>query len=269
VRVGRLSELINTACIESMDFLLSKEPKDWHSILKGGSSAACISSALKDQSSVPLDGPIAPLGVGRSWSGKPRSMSGTRSPLTLPFNENLLRDHSDAEKSKLDIGQSETNRSSSPSKMRERSNQKYSMDAKNPPTVSPDSEFFTVEDASTRRQLHLSLDDPSEVPAAAALLIVSENLYDQADLLHYLQKSVGNDFNVKGVARVRDLLEEVYIKSMQMKEWSIVRLTAGLLNKTVNSITTHIADLLVRQRPVTIGSHDHEYFIDNVFDANF
>lgn len=60
---------------------------------------------------------------------------------------------------------------------------------------------------------------------------------------------------------MRELLEEVYFKSLQLKLWSIVRQTAGALRKVVPSLTINITDLVIRQCQVTIGIGKNEYLI--------
>lgn len=58
-----------------------------------------------------------------------------------------------------------------------------------------------------------------------------------------------------------ELLEEVYLKSMRSQYWSIARQAAGLLKKTVPSLTISITDLVIRQKQVSIGSGPQEYLI--------
>lgn len=44
---------------------------------------------------------------------------------------------------------------------------------------------------------------------------------------------------------------------------SIVRQAAGLLHKVVNSLTINVTDLLIRQKPVTVGFGKMELFMDS------
>lgn len=118
-----------------------------------------------------------------------------------------------------------------------------------------------AESFGTGDLLTLTLHDPSHVQDAISLLRTSVNLFDQADLLHYMHSCHGPDFIIHelGQVSVTELLEEVYIKSMQHKLWSIVRQVAGLLRKTVNSLTINVTDLLIRQKPVTVGFGNLEH----------
>lgn len=56
---------------------------------------------------------------------------------------------------------------------------------------------------------------------------------------------------------VRDLLKEVYEKSCTEKRWALVRHTAGMLGKQVEDLAKSIADLLVRQKQITVGMPPH------------
>lgn len=82
------------------------------------------------------------------------------------------------------------------------------------------------------------------------------------DLLHYLQSCHGLDYYLGEFAStVGSLIEEVYTKALQMKLWNIVRQAAGLLRKTVSSLTLDLTDLIIRQKTITIGPTENEYFI--------
>ncbi|KAJ3104027.1 hypothetical protein HDU97_009574 [Phlyctochytrium planicorne] len=134
--------------------------------------------------------------------------------------------------------------------------------SKNSPlTISTESPVTPNAQASTGEFLSLTLGDGSNVNAAINLLKSSANLFDQIDLLHYLHSCVGNDFTVEGLDTVSSLLEEVYAKARELKLWSIVRQAAGLLKKTVNSLTINITDLLIRSKPVTVGFGEREVLI--------
>lgn len=52
---------------------------------------------------------------------------------------------------------------------------------------------------------------------------------------------------------VRDLLKEVYEKSCTEKKWALVRHSAGMLGKQVEDLSKSVADLLVRQKQITVG----------------
>ena len=123
------------------------------------------------------------------------------------------------------------------------------------------SEFPNSSNTINEAILTLTLQDPSHMPSALQLLSASTNLYDQIDLLHYLHSCKGPDFVIEKMGAVSELLEEVYVKAMQLKLWSIVRQAAGLLHKVVNSLAINVTDLLIRQKPVTVGFGSQEYMI--------
>ena len=82
------------------------------------------------------------------------------------------------------------------------------------------------------------------------------------DLLQYLKSCEGLDYSLNEFeATIKDLLEEVYLKSMRLRNWSIARQTAGVLGKIVPSLMINITDLLIRQKEVSIGTSRNEYLI--------
>ena len=56
---------------------------------------------------------------------------------------------------------------------------------------------------------------------------------------------------------VRDLLKEVYEKACTEKKWALVRHSAGMLGKQVEDLAKSVADLLVRQKQITVGMPPH------------
>lgn len=52
---------------------------------------------------------------------------------------------------------------------------------------------------------------------------------------------------------VRDLLKEVYEKACTEKKWALVRHSSGMLGKQVEDLAKSVADLLVRQKQITVG----------------
>nr|KAJ3420465.1 hypothetical protein HK105_005642 [Polyrhizophydium stewartii] len=316
VRVGRLSEMINTACIESLDFLVSSENaeyEDWEGVLRGREQAQVNRAASQLARSVfstpePLDSDSTPSRCTlRKFSVAPESPVPSKSPLTKPFffdeaderEEFRLRDHREDEPSKLlDLAVSPD-----PKKARSVSPVRGSRTARVPmaPSVdrglapsgsaasltaagqesgTPAADAVAAQDSNvpsgaatagqsldnlsdSRPLLALTLGEPGQIEAAESLLRTSANLYDQVDLLHYLYSCRGLDYIVPGLCKLSILLEEVYVKAMHNKQWSVVRQTAGLLRKSVNSLTSNLSDLLVRQKPVTVGFGPQEFFIDS------
>ncbi|XP_020618815.1 phosphorylase b kinase regulatory subunit alpha, liver isoform-like [Orbicella faveolata] len=79
----------------------------------------------------------------------------------------------------------------------------------------------------------------------------------QADILHFLYNTKGPDFDTQlfgepGIT-VAKLLGELYEKACQIKMWSLVRHTAGLLKKRVEDLAEAATDLLVHQKQLTVG----------------
>ena len=113
--------------------------------------------------------------------------------------------------------------------------------------------------------LSLTLGDDSQLLAAIRILGHVTTVHDQVDLLHYIWSCRGSTFQVdlkdSGVATVGELLEEVYQRAAQQKDWNTVREVAGLLKKVVNSLTINLADLLIRQKYVTIGTGSKEFTV--------
>ncbi|KAJ3036286.1 hypothetical protein HDV00_002943 [Rhizophlyctis rosea] len=282
VRLGRLSDMINTACIESLDFLVGsmEHQEDWHMLLKRGAQPQ------QDLSKLQLDQEKTEEGGG---AATPRRLFRRRSsieglamtPLISPWvvdgksmDNFKLHDHIDEEPSRLDLGAAESP-VRVPSPVRKVGNSSF-IGCENPDyqplpggqltleiPVKPDNTIPSTLSPSTSASeiLNLTLGDPSSVDAAMNMLQSSANLYDQIDLLHYLHSCHGSDYQVKSIGTVGGLLEEVYIKAMHLKQWSIVRQAAGLLKKVVNSLTINVSDLLIRLKPVTVGFGTMESFI--------
>lgn len=243
VRLGKLPEMINTSCIISLDFLVDKTDIDWKNILYGSLSRRGSSIRLRSSN----EGRRRPSSIRRSMSG---------SKLTSPFNKLdgfdyqtlsktfssfKLRDHQEVENDHPTI-------SHQPS-------EPYEGLLFRP--KSPLVDYST----ETNESLSLVLNDPSQLSAAISALTSSNNLFDQIDLLQYISSCHGLDFFVELLSSsVRDLIEEVYLKSLSMKLWSVARQAAGILKKSVNSLTINVTDLIISQKDVTIGASD-EYFI--------
>ncbi|KAJ6218952.1 hypothetical protein RDWZM_004764 [Blomia tropicalis] len=86
----------------------------------------------------------------------------------------------------------------------------------------------------------------------------SEILEEQADILHYLFYNKGLDWKTgiyhnRQSMSVRDLLKEVYEKACTEKKWALVRHSSGMLGKQVEDLAKSAADLLVRQKQITVG----------------
>ena len=242
VRIGRLSEMINTACVESLDFLASSGSEgvteDWGFILSGMQRLRDNIENLK----TPEPDEKNRNEYFMQLKTKIRSIRTVNTPIDdddvicLPAKSPLvysLINESDLDEFELTGGEPKNRRTLSPAR-----------------------------DQSRDEPINLALGNPAQTKQAVEMLFTCTNMLDQVDLLHYLYSCHGLQYVVSGLASVNVLLEEVYWKAMHAKEWSIVRHAAGILKKTVNSLTSNLADLLVRQKPVTIGVRPKEYFID-------
>ncbi|XP_067663658.1 probable phosphorylase b kinase regulatory subunit alpha isoform X3 [Haliotis asinina] len=84
----------------------------------------------------------------------------------------------------------------------------------------------------------------------------SENLQEQADIIHYLYIHKGADYDVQigaDTCSVKQLLTELYEKAGHWKQWWLVRHTAGMLRKRVEDLALAATDLLVRQKQLSVG----------------
>ncbi|KAH6595981.1 hypothetical protein BASA50_005454 [Batrachochytrium salamandrivorans] len=314
VRIGRLSEMISTSCIESLDFLVDSENadyEDWEGVLRGHRSLKMDEYALhlgrpaggsRDNTAGAMwsSGVTDPstrkhMCMLRKFATSPHSPISGKSALASPLFDNtadfgdfLLQEHREDEPSKLsDVARTIADGHGMPSLPTHASRRPVEptssvageISQNTTPSISttvdtvnmpPEGKStLTADDASASGLpfpgadlLALVLGDDSQLGAASDLLLISANLHDQADLLHYLYSCRGIDYQVRDLCSVAILLEEVYVKAMHMKQWSVVRQTAGLMHKSVNSLTSNLSDLLVRQKPVTVGFGTLEYFID-------
>uniref|UniRef100_A0A915JED9 Phosphorylase b kinase regulatory subunit n=1 Tax=Romanomermis culicivorax TaxID=13658 RepID=A0A915JED9_ROMCU len=89
------------------------------------------------------------------------------------------------------------------------------------------------------------------------MLYETDNLEEQADILHYLWLQKGPHWDTvlggKIGTPVRGLVEELYQKACNAQIWWLVRHSAGLLGKKVDDAAKAVTDLLVRQKQVTVG----------------
>ncbi|EJD73824.1 phosphorylase b kinase regulatory subunit alpha [Loa loa] len=89
-------------------------------------------------------------------------------------------------------------------------------------------------------------------------MLTGTNVLDeQASIVHYLWMKKGPDFdtelnNLKG-ATVRALMEEIYLKACESRNWALIRLSFGLLKRLVDELSKSVTHLLVRQKQITVG----------------
>ena len=96
-------------------------------------------------------------------------------------------------------------------------------------------------------------------PLLIETLQTNPNLFAQLEALsllaqrHDLDHDTGLRTAAGEVCRVRDLLEEVYLRAGDLHEWQIVRRSAGLLGKYDIALEQAATEILVRQHGLTVG----------------
>eukprot|EP00834_Sanchytrium_tribonematis_P000356 NODE_7_length_67686_cov_1.621421.p2 type:complete len:1098 gc:universal NODE_7_length_67686_cov_1.621421:36207-39500(+) len=234
VHVGRLNELVPTSCVESLDFLADKY-SDWESSIK------FQNHALKklNFSEAELNRETVYHATRRAHSKRKSATSIVGlTALTSPLDmqEDLF---------KSPIGMSLQ-------KLQEPA-QFFFEDS--PPMQSPPKDELPAD----RLQFEMGTD--THIKEAILYLVISENIYDQADILQYICSCRPLSFYVEELSStVHELVEELYEKAMNFRIWNIVRICAGLLRKMVNSLAINITDLLIRQKQITIH-YENEYII--------
>ena len=90
-------------------------------------------------------------------------------------------------------------------------------------------------------------------------LPLSNNLYEQLELLRSLSFRIGLDGGVPTLAtdgapaNVKTLLQELYRRAAQQRQWAVVRRVAGMLDKTSPRLVDAVAELLLHQKRLGIG----------------
>ncbi len=275
VRTGRLSDMINTSCIESLDFLVGSANEDrekWHSMLRGD-TLTCEQVMKLNMNSV--NATLRSTDTNSPGRKLTRRLStGEHSQeLKSPLTTQLYSDEPEYEiinglQAATISGRALTPMRGVPSNRAvhgrlvdastlenetQRASYTFHLDALTSGTMTDDLLGMT--------KVTLTLKDPSHISEAIHLITGSTDLYDQIDLLHYIQSCYGNEFEVSGLGSVKSLIEEVYLNATRIRQWSIVRQAAGMLRKVVNSLTINMTDILIRQKSVTVGFGDHEFMI--------
>ncbi|CAO3648284.1 unnamed protein product [Mucor fragilis] len=280
VRLSRLTETVNTSNIESLDFLINKQDVDWSNILSANKSYHRNNRSqrrLGFEEASNISSPGGALTPGGARTPRRRSVFGGKL-LGTPLNkidgdsyfqdiatalERIngdgvpafkLKDHEIAPAS--DSASPRNTGSPDPSQM------KANGDAfdknRNTGNLTVDTDESTGNDVL----LSLTLGDMSQFDNAVKSLQNSVNLYDQIDLLQYLASCKNLDeFIVDLDSTIRNLLEEVYVKSKRLQYWSVVRQASGLLSKTMPTLTYNLTDLVIHKKQVSIGSGSSEHLI--------
>ncbi|KAI9257275.1 glycosyl hydrolases family 15-domain-containing protein [Phascolomyces articulosus] len=282
VRLCRLTESINTSNIESLDFLINQPDMNWESILLFANRTArnrrrSIHRKLGyDEGETQANTPGSKTPRRRNTAFHGKSLA---SPLDRLNQESYFEQLSTALSNLKPSNAYEDDEPQFKLKDPEQHNSSPSArktvsatlnDVGSTTEESSGSPFPGADSASSDRppsespadMLALMLGDPSQFEQAVDSLLASGNLYDQIDLLQYLASCQPIDYYIDQLqATIKELLEEVYLKSMRLQYWSIARQAAGLLRKIVPSLTINITDLVIRQKQVSIGSGPQEYLM--------
>ncbi|KAI9366911.1 glycosyl hydrolases family 15-domain-containing protein [Zopfochytrium polystomum] len=299
VRVGRLSEMVNTACVESLDFLLLAQPaaeyEDWHDVLKGESTSKKRLLA----NGVPAEESRGNLSS-KSGSASTRSRSMRRRSSGELARFTGLGRSSASNRSDYDLRKFSVNNLSGPDAkltVRALSPQRGAVsnravksplgevlppttqgaiDGENqpPPLLVRDSFIFDITDSPLEQQplnkVASSAEDRQSPLLEEGLLTL--NLKDPSHVKEAIEllKASTNLFDQV------DLLQ--YLLSCFSLSYEVEQLGTlesllqeiyelALANKewtvVVNSLTINVADLLIRGKPLTIGWGDNEHFILN------
>ncbi|KAI9362214.1 glycosyl hydrolases family 15-domain-containing protein [Pilaira anomala] len=278
IRLSRLTETVNTSNIESLDFLINKPDVDWSNILSTNKTYLRKDHNSHkrlgfNESNVTSPGGIHTPGGAKTPGGartpRRKSVFGGKSlgtPLDKLNHDSYFQD--------IATALEKINTQSAPAfKLKDHEIETPKSETPAPPSVGGNDEVkekksadlkINTEDNNQNSEmlLSLTLGDLSQFEPAVKSLQASVNLYDQIDLLQYLASCKNLDEYIVDLdATIRDLLEEVYVKSKRLQYWSVARQASGLLNKTVPSLTYNLTDLVIRQKQVTIGSGSTEHLI--------
>ncbi|OBZ88188.1 Phosphorylase b kinase regulatory subunit alpha, liver isoform [Choanephora cucurbitarum] len=272
VRLSRLTETVNTSNIESLDFLISKPDVDWSTILSNNKAYHQKNQSQRrlgfDQNST-LNSPGGTLTPGGAKTPRRRSVFHGKSlntPLDkLDDRESYFQDIVSALERINTDGVSQfklKDHEISPNPVNAGQQKSDELANGNQNETSARLSVDTGEGNEGEMLLSLTLGDISQFDDAVKSLQASVNLYDQIDLLQYLASCKNLDEFIPELdATIRNLLEEVYVKSKRLQYWSIARQVSGLLSKAMPTLTENLTDLVIRQKQVSIGSGSREHLI--------
>ena len=130
-----------------------------------------------------------------------------------------------------------------PTKVNEQSLPSASLD-----TWSMTSPPFITRDNSQNQNTY----EDYEIEELLMSLKVSQDLEEQGDILQCIVANWGMDHET-GSGTVQQLVEDLYQRSCEVKNWSLVRHTCGLLSKKLPNLALAVTDLIVRQKQVAVG----------------
>uniref|UniRef100_A0A914USQ7 Phosphorylase b kinase regulatory subunit n=1 Tax=Plectus sambesii TaxID=2011161 RepID=A0A914USQ7_9BILA len=115
----------------------------------------------------------------------------------------------------------------------------------------------TVSPSQSNARIDVAALDGMSIKDVVDMLNDTDDLEEQASLVHYLWMKRGPDFDTQlnsatGIT-VRLLMEELYSKACTQRMWGLVRLTSGILTKRLDDLPKAVTHLLVRQKQLTVG----------------
>ncbi|CAB3403432.1 unnamed protein product [Caenorhabditis bovis] len=113
-----------------------------------------------------------------------------------------------------------------------------------------------AENETIRRDLKKAEMNEMKADDLLDLLVETTVLEEQASIIHCLWMNFGPDYDTELADQhitVRVLMEEIYAKACDAREWALVRLSAGLLKKQLEELSKAVTHLLVRQKQITLG----------------
>ena len=121
--------------------------------------------------------------------------------------------------------------------------------------------LLPFDEAATQELSFNLLERLEETPSHESLLnelVSSPNLFRQTQILQLLLSSMNQDQQVTLPdhalpVTLETLVEEVYQRACALSIWAIVRITAGLLNKSHYGLADAVTELIVRQKQVIVG----------------
>jgi phosphorylase kinase alpha/beta subunit len=118
----------------------------------------------------------------------------------------------------------------------------------------------------------LHIDQQTDTAKLVATLEASDNLYEQIALLAALAGLVGMDTHLTLWNQQHTplaLIEEVYNQAGRLRLWSVLRHSAGLLNKMDGDINLAVSDILVAQKLIQVGrSYSAESLVSRPLHEN-
>jgi len=125
------------------------------------------------------------------------------------------------------------------------------------------------------RAAEVRIEQETDASTLTSRLWMSHNLYELALLLEALVRVKGPEYSPlmvagdgTGAVSVLSLVDEVYAQASRgaggRPYWSVLRRTAGLLDKTDTALSDAVTDILVRQKQITVGK---SYSDDSVISS--